>query len=841
MPVPRSLRSRPAAALAGVLLLALLLAIPLPAGPSGSAPPRHTAPRPSATSLPDGGAMHTLRVTGVVTPNAVPSLDWDGMGVFQVTGVNPNLVAGEGAAMVSDSLYKTIVLFGGRGAAGLNNLTLQVSQVTGRWKNITTPIAPSPRANMSFADDASGRLAVLFGGTTDPLSGRSDNSTWVFWYGNRSWENVTHRIAPPARESAAFAIDPQARVGLLEGGWDPDFVSGGSTGSVTWNDTWLLNLTTFDWTEVLTQRAPTPMFGSAMAFDPIQGEFLMFGGCNAACTNAVVALNLTRGVWETLTPPIGSQVPAPGGGSDFLWSPYANATVMFGGFGPTTSAFASYNSTFVFEPLTHLWTYIQGFSDPFPRYAAAATWLSANGCPGLFLAGGSSAFYGPPPDLWFLDPNPDTGVGCNVWGNDQVGNFSGNGTGCNGNGTLVVVVSDNTSHTPIANASVSLTGACGPKSGVTDRAGMDVLTHVPLTVEAVKVTAVDYHSGGSVVNVTANYTVNRTGPVPPPLRVNLTPLPSLRLRTFGESLANPHSPLGAVAITMDDSVILGNTSALGYLNQSAVSTTAGRLTFGVFKAGYSSPEFVTTLPYTGIIWVNLTLQAAGILRVEVRLAGGLRAVPTATGRIVPVDPGSPGGPVGFVVNQTGQFSVFLSIGNYTVSAQAPGYTSNRTIAPVFHPWVSTTVVVLNLTPDQGYNVTVQVLDILTHRPIDNATVEVGDSYTRSTDAQGWANFSNVRPPGGFGVLASAAGYAANESFVALDPTHPRVSLTIDLTPLACVPPGCTQPATKIVKPFGLLPTTSESLVFLLAAPGMLLGASVVYAWYLRRRTAVATP
>jgi len=177
-----------------------------------------------------------------------------------------------------------------------------------------------------------------------------------------------------------------------------------------------------------------------------------------------------------------------------------------------------------------------------------------------------------------------------------------------------------------------------------------------------------------------------------------------------------------------------------------------------------------------------------------------------------------------------------------VSAGAPGFASNLTIQPVFHPWIATTIVLLNLTPDQGFNLSVVVRDSATRQPIDNATVEVGYTYLRHTMAPGWANFSNVRPPGSWGVVASASGYASNQSFVVLGPLTPRASIAIYLTPLPCVPPGCVAPRGATPPgTFSLLPGSSGSLTFLLAAPLMFLAASIAYALYLRRRTASGRP
>ena len=191
-----------------------------------------------------------------------------------------------GAGFAFDANGSTGVLFGGEFGSTLENSSCVLARNAGTWKcwadGLGVPYpAPSPRDNFSFATDTTTDTGVLFGGLINASTPTLDSSTWTLNFtqaasGNEgaAWINVTHAVAPPAREDAAFAIDPTLDVGLLAGGWNPDYQG---SGPITFQDVWEINLTTYNWTR-LPVTLPEAVGGAALAWDLAVGSLVLFGG-----------------------------------------------------------------------------------------------------------------------------------------------------------------------------------------------------------------------------------------------------------------------------------------------------------------------------------------------------------------------------------------------------------------------------------------------------------------------------------------------------------------------------------------------------------------------------------
>ena len=217
-----------------------------------------------------------------------------------------------GAGLAADGRAEAI-RFGGVTAGELTNQTLEYDESTDQWSFLTEAHAPSPRAGLALAADGATGTAVLFGGTTNQATGASVNDTWVFDFASGSWTNLSKLSAPAPREQAAFAIDPSLGLGLLFGGWDPDFQG---TGEVTYSDTWELNLTTDNWTRVVIAAGsgPPAVHGAMMDWDPSAGEFDLFGGCYP-CSNDLWQFDPVSGTWTEAAAAGGHDAdPAHGGG-----------------------------------------------------------------------------------------------------------------------------------------------------------------------------------------------------------------------------------------------------------------------------------------------------------------------------------------------------------------------------------------------------------------------------------------------------------------------------------------------------------------------------------------------
>ena len=236
----------------------LVVAAPtLAAGAPAAAPPHGPwAAGEAATSV--AAARWSAALSGGLGAElAATTYDWGLAYIYYGPGDDTTHFLGEGAAMVVDNALRNITVFGGEGRGGLTNYTVNYNYSTGIFDVGILQPSPTPRTNASFAAVPGRDFAVLFGGLTDLATQQATNDTWVYYFANQSWVNVTSAVAPPPRESAAFAVDPGADSALLEGGWDPNYESNGSSGITIWNDSWQLNLSSWRWSE-LPARARSP-------------------------------------------------------------------------------------------------------------------------------------------------------------------------------------------------------------------------------------------------------------------------------------------------------------------------------------------------------------------------------------------------------------------------------------------------------------------------------------------------------------------------------------------------------------------------------------------------------
>lgn len=800
-----------------VALVVALVALPLSdraPGTAGPAPPTAAA----APALLGGGPAAPSR------PLVTTLYDWDPQPFVLPPSFPADQIAGEGAAATTSDPFGTVLLFGGETPSGLTNRTVTANQSTANWDTAPVLGAPTPRANASIATVDHGRYAVLFGGLTNLSTGATDNQTWTFDFVNRSWENRSGPVAPPAREAAAFAADDGVGFGVLEGGLSPSVSLGGGGASVLWNDTWLLNLTTFAWSRANASGAPRPDFGASLVAVPPLHEFELFGGCATFCSNALYDYQV-GGNWT----PVGTSgdVPTPRGGASSAWSPVWNLTLIFGGFVGGGNGYVALNDSYVYDPVQQQWSLIAVADGPSARYGAAATYLSNNQCPGLLVVGGSSALAQPPPDGWFLDSNPDYGNGCNNWGGDQVGGPGGGPGNCTVTSSLYVDVLNSSSGVGIPNATVSLVGRCGVAVLATSATGFANFTALPNETVQVVASAAGFHSNQTYVNLSfapANFLTQR-----------LDPLPFLEIRTYGESYLGGLAPLANVSVVYGSLTPLGSTDDAGFLNVSGFSGPQGPGTFFGYKANYSNGSTHVTIPWTGSLSFSILLLADGAFDVHVVEWPDLSGIAGAFGAITPVGAYTFGGPVSFSTDLNGWFNTTLPQANYTVSASAGGF-ARSVASPRFHAWVNPTVVVVNLTALFASNLSVRLVSSTTGAPIAGGRVTVGYVLAGNTSASGWANFSEIRPPGVYGVVGSAPGYRSNSTAVDLTYLDLHAVLVLPLTPISSCPPACESPTNGTPGTYRLLPPGGTTLDLFVLAPVALALAGAAYVIYLRRRS-----
>jgi hypothetical protein len=172
------------------------------------------------------------------------------------------------------------------------------------------------------------------------------------------------------------------------------------------NDTWLWNGT--NWTQANPANSPSPRYSSAMDYDAAQGQVVLFGGYNAY-TGAVLgdtwAWNGTR--WTQLIP---AASPSARYNSAMAYDPAQGQLVLFGGLDAFASGYPFYNDTWVWGPptdfgnvgigqtATRTLTFVAQASVTFgtPQVVTAGApnrdfTLSSTTCAGAVTAGGTCA------------------------------------------------------------------------------------------------------------------------------------------------------------------------------------------------------------------------------------------------------------------------------------------------------------------------------------------------------------------------------------------------------------------------------------------------------------------
>lgn len=249
--------------------------------------------------------------------NAGTSDTWEHDGVKWTPRAGPAPEGREQAITGYDAARGRVYMFGGDANGAQNDIWMWGGQAWGRIHRINHPGARWGAASAYFT--GLDRL-VLFGGYN---SGNFDSQdTWRFNPAIAQWEQMSIAAPlPAARSLSAAAYDSQRGRMVLFGGLR-------QSGFLAYGDTWEYDGST--WTQVTGGFSPQPRFGHAMAYDPVRGRVVMFGGADQ--NNQIHA----DGTWEydgTSWQPLftfGDQ-PHPRMYHRMSWNPIRQRIVMMGG------------------------------------------------------------------------------------------------------------------------------------------------------------------------------------------------------------------------------------------------------------------------------------------------------------------------------------------------------------------------------------------------------------------------------------------------------------------------------------------------------------------------------
>ncbi len=275
------------------------------------------SPRNSARMVWDSGRKVMVLFGGVTTSGDVnDTWEWDGATWTKRTPAH-SPTPRHSVAMAYDEMHGATFLFSGAVMGGGPTTDGKMWKWNGTdWTSITTNTPPAPRTASMMVYDSTRHVSVLFGGE---LAGNMENAeTWEFdganwnkptlqggtppsrhaysmvydaahqrvvlyggagpvsttWtYDGTAWTDRGLQASPPARRAAAMAYDSVRGVIVLFGGNR----NATSPGRATVGDTWEWDGVSTSWDEKAT-TGPPARSSAAMAFDPVRGEVLLFGG-----------------------------------------------------------------------------------------------------------------------------------------------------------------------------------------------------------------------------------------------------------------------------------------------------------------------------------------------------------------------------------------------------------------------------------------------------------------------------------------------------------------------------------------------------------------------------------
>ncbi|MCA9704968.1 MAG: hypothetical protein KDK70_03850 [Myxococcales bacterium] len=174
-----------------------------------------------------------------------------------------------------------VVLFGGRGADGIRLADTWVYDVDqNEWTDQLVVDAPSARDTHTLAYLGGGRVLLFGGNETNGPDETPLSDTWVFDLGTQAWTELLPATSPPARFQHAMTAVGEDLV-LLQGG-RVDF-------GVELADTWMFDATTEDWTDLAPPVDPGVRSAFTLSFDGVD-TVAMVGG-------TVASSSLTDETW----------------------------------------------------------------------------------------------------------------------------------------------------------------------------------------------------------------------------------------------------------------------------------------------------------------------------------------------------------------------------------------------------------------------------------------------------------------------------------------------------------------------------------------------------------------
>ncbi len=307
---------------------------------------------------------------------------------LDTTGDEPGILAEHSA--VFDAARNRLVIFGGF-ILEARDETFALDITTGVWSRLaSSPSTPPARFNHSCVLDSRRNRMVIFGGTNQGLFLLDD--VWAFDLQTDTWTRLP--ATAPFLSRPAVAVDEATGQAVIFGGFD---------GATYFSTTYTFDLETAVFTQQFSSIAPFPRIGSIMVVDDPAGRAILFGGNNRLeYYDDTWELDLATFEWRLLAP---SFFPTERAFMRAVMDPSLDRLLLFGGnFGQS-----HFNETWAYDLRRNTWDLFPVTGAPprrnnFPMVMDPATRL-------LYVVGGNFAG-GLYEDVWvYQDDSFDSGSG----------------------------------------------------------------------------------------------------------------------------------------------------------------------------------------------------------------------------------------------------------------------------------------------------------------------------------------------------------------------------------------------------------------------------------------------
>ena len=177
--------------------------------------------------------------------------------------------------IVYDPNANKVIMFGGWSDTSdvtYINDTWIFDPSTRDWTNVTSSVNPGARGYIKGVYDPTTQESIFFGGFNETMNFRD---TWAFDYNGFSWRNISTPVSPTPRGYYGADFSTRNNTLVMFGGSN-DF-----TGFL-FNETWTYT-STAGWVNRTTSNTPDERSASHLVYDEMHDKFILFGGFRNNC------------------------------------------------------------------------------------------------------------------------------------------------------------------------------------------------------------------------------------------------------------------------------------------------------------------------------------------------------------------------------------------------------------------------------------------------------------------------------------------------------------------------------------------------------------------------------